>query len=75
MISVARPWLICGYHSLTIVTMFSFIYFCWKTKVNCRKGIQTCLVAGPQSIAARRTLKVSFPVHQKLALKTIGGAS
>ncbi len=27
---VVKPWLICGYHSLTIVTMF----FCGKTMVN-----------------------------------------
>ncbi len=30
MISVAKPWLICGYHGLTIVTMFFFALFMVK---------------------------------------------
>ncbi len=34
MVSVAKPWLICGYHGLTIVSMFFFGSICGKTMVN-----------------------------------------
>ncbi len=34
MISVAKRWLICIYHSLTIVTMWKTIESLWKTMVN-----------------------------------------
>ncbi len=29
MLSVAKPWLICGYHGLSIVTMFFFVVKPW----------------------------------------------
>ncbi len=31
---VVKPWLICGYHDLTIVTMFFFGFVCSKTMIN-----------------------------------------
>ncbi len=38
MVSVARPWLIRGYHDLSIVTKCCcFIYFLYKTMVNFHK--------------------------------------
>ncbi len=37
MVSVAKPWLICGYHGLTRVAMF-FGLICIKILVNFRKG-------------------------------------
>ncbi len=36
MVIVAKPWLICGYHGLTIVAMF-FGLICTKFLVNFRK--------------------------------------
>ncbi len=34
MVSVVNPWLICGYHGLTIVTIFLFfIYFLYNKYV------------------------------------------
>ncbi len=33
-VSVAKPWLICGYHGLTTVTMFLFCLICSKTMVH-----------------------------------------
>ncbi len=39
MVSVAKPWLICGYHDLTSsLTMFFIIIICSKTMVIFRKG-------------------------------------
>ncbi len=40
MVSVAKPWLICGYYGLTILTMFFFYFiFLFKTMVHFRKGL------------------------------------
>ncbi len=36
MVSVANPWLICGYHGLTIETMF-FGFICSKTMADFHK--------------------------------------
>ncbi len=36
MVSVAKPWLICGYHDLIIVAWF-LVFMCSKTMVNFRK--------------------------------------
>ncbi len=38
MVSVAKRWLICDYHGLTIVTMVLFLFFCSKTMVSFHKG-------------------------------------
>lgn len=35
MVKVGKPWLICGQHNLTTMTMF---FFCRKTMVNFHKG-------------------------------------
>ncbi len=37
MVSVARPWLICGYRGLSIVTNLIFLFYLFKTMVNFRK--------------------------------------
>ncbi len=37
LVSAAKPWLICGYYDLTIVTMV-LGFICSKTMVNFRKG-------------------------------------
>ncbi len=36
MVSVARPWFICGYHGLIVTKCFLFFYL-YKTMVNFRK--------------------------------------
>ncbi len=46
MVSVAKPWLICGYHDLTTITMC--VFFC-KTmvifiKTNTEQNIQCILI-------------------------------
>ncbi len=38
MVSVAKPWLICVYHGLTIVTMFFCGFICSKTMIHFRTG-------------------------------------
>ncbi len=33
-IMVKVAWLICGYHDLTVLTMYCFAFICIKTMVN-----------------------------------------
>ncbi len=41
MVSVARPWLICGYHGLIVTKCFFCLYFyLYKTMVNFRVHVQ-----------------------------------
>ncbi len=37
MVSVARPWLICGYHGLIVTKCFFLFFYLYKTMVHFRK--------------------------------------